>query len=96
MSETQSITEPRAENSVNGTAAQAGQAESSASGPAAKAAAVVEALRGLGTSWAEVAIGYGKVALEGAARALERTAGKLGDLQGKLKKGDVAAAEGAR
>ncbi|WP_437730930.1 hypothetical protein [Sorangium sp. So ce1335] len=95
MSEIQSITEPKAENSVNGTAAPAGQTEASAGAPATKPP-FVETLRALGTSWAEVAIGYGRVALENAARALDRTAGKLGELQGKLKKGDEAAAEGAR
>ncbi|WP_438023071.1 hypothetical protein [Sorangium sp. So ce233] len=95
MNETQSISEPKADNSVNGTAAHAGQADASASTPAAKPP-FVETLRELGTSWAEVAIGYGRIALENAARALDRTAGKLGELQGKLKKGDVAAAEGAR
>ena len=95
MSETQSITEPKAENSVNGSAAPAIQSDASAAAPATKPP-FVETLRELGTSWAGVAIGYGRIALEHAARALDRTAGKLGELQGKLKKGDVAAAEGAR
>ncbi|KYF59488.1 hypothetical protein BE08_17080 [Sorangium cellulosum] len=95
MSEIQSITEPKAENSVNGSAAHAAQADAGAGAPAAKPP-FIETLRELGTSWAETAIGYGKIALENAARALDRGAGKLGELQGKLKKGDVAAAEGAR
>ncbi|MGK3991933.1 hypothetical protein [Sorangium sp. So ce1024] len=94
MSDIQSITEPKAENSVNGTAAPAGSADASVGAPAAKPP-FVETLRALGTSWAETAIGYGKIALENAARALDRGAGKLGELQDKLKKGDVAA-EGAR
>ncbi|WP_437851007.1 hypothetical protein [Sorangium sp. So ce363] len=94
MSETQSITEPKAENSVNGSAGPAQAADTSAG--AAVKPPFVETLRELGTSWAGVAIGYGRIALEGAARALERSAGKLGELQGKLKKGEVAAAEGAR
>ncbi|MGK3986854.1 hypothetical protein WME99_27650 [Sorangium sp. So ce136] len=94
MSETQSITEPKAANSVNGSAAPAEQVDASASKPAAKPP-LVETLRALGTSWAEVAIGYGRIALENTARVLDRTAGKLGELQGKLKKGEVAATEGA-
>ncbi|MDC0677910.1 hypothetical protein [Sorangium atrum] len=94
MSETQSITEPKAENSVNGSAGHAQALDASAGAPAVKPP-FVETLRELGTSWAGVAIGYGRIALEGAARALERSAGKLGELQEKLKKGEVAA-EGAR
>ncbi|AGP35032.1 hypothetical protein SCE1572_11225 [Sorangium cellulosum So0157-2] len=95
MSETQSITEPKVENSVNGSAAPAHQADASAAAPATKAP-FIETLRERGTSWAGVAIGYGRIALEQAARVLDRTAGRLGELQEKLKKGDVAAAEGAR
>jgi hypothetical protein len=94
MSETQSITEPKAENNVNGAAGPAQAAD--ASGAQAVKPPFVETLRELGTSWAEVAIGYGRIALEGAARALDRTAVRLGELQGKLKKGEVAAAEGVR
>ncbi|MGK4003154.1 hypothetical protein WMF31_11065 [Sorangium sp. So ce1036] len=95
MSETQSITEPKAESNVNGSAAATPPAEASAS-KASGPAALLETLRERGTAWAEVAIGYGRIALENTARALDRTAGKLGELQEKLKKGDVAAVEGAR
>lgn len=94
MSETQSITEPKAESNVNGSAAATPPAEASAS--KASKPSFVETLRERGTAWAEVAIGYGRIALETAARALERTAGKLGELQEKLKKADVAAVEGVR
>jgi diphthamide synthase (EF-2-diphthine--ammonia ligase) len=84
MSETQSINDTRAVNSV--TEAPAFDVKSAT---AAKAASLVETLRELGTAWAGAAVGYGKVALENAAHALERTAEKLGTLQEKLKKGDA-------
>ncbi len=93
MSDIQNITEPKAENTVNGAGAPAAQPEGIAAKLSAKAP-FVETLRERGTAWAEVALGYGRVALVSAARALDRTAERLGELQGKLKKGDVVA-EGA-
>lgn len=83
MSETQSIIEPKTDNSVTGTATAGAPTD------AFTAASVIETLRELGTAWAETALGYGRIALENAAHALERTAVKLGGLQDKLKKGEV-------
>jgi hypothetical protein len=89
MSETQSIKESKTDGSVNGTAVEP-TAIAGTSTFASTTASVVETLRELGTAWAETALGYGRVALVNAAHALERTAEKLGSLQSKLKKGDVA------
>jgi hypothetical protein len=52
----------------------------------AAASSVVNTLCDVGATWAQVGIGIGKVALENSARALERTAKLLGDLQGQLKR----------
>jgi hypothetical protein len=91
MSETQSI---KTDSSVNAKSVETAPVAKTT--PAAKAAAVVATLREVGTAWAEAAIGYGRVALENVAHALERTAGKLGALQEKLKKDDVATPVAAR
>ncbi len=53
--------------------------------PAAAAATMVSTLYGVGVGWAQKGIGLGKTALEGLARALDRGAKLLGDLQTQLK-----------
>ena len=40
----------------------------------------------VGITWAQVGIGFGKTALETSARALDRTAKRLGDLQTQIKR----------
>jgi hypothetical protein len=53
--------------------------------PAAAAANMASTLYGVGVVWAQKGIGLGKTALEGLARALDRGAKMLGDLQTQLK-----------
>ena len=53
--------------------------------PAAAAAGVASTLYGVGMVWAQKGIGLGKTALEGLARALDRGAKLLGDLQTQIK-----------
>ena len=57
---------------------------SPAEAPAATAR-VASTLYDVGVTWAQVGIGLGKTALENLARALERTAKRLGDLQTQIK-----------
>jgi hypothetical protein len=91
MNEIQNNNVPKAENTVNASPVDVVQpAAGEAAPPSVKT--VVEALREIGTTWAETALGYGRVALENVAHAIERTAEKLGELQDKLKKGEAAAA----
>ena len=47
---------------------------------------VTSALYDVGITWAQFGIGLGKTALETSARALERTAKRLGDLQTQIKR----------
>lgn len=56
-----------------------------AKSPAAAAANMASTLYGVGVVWAQKGIGLGKTALEGLARALDRGAKMLGDLQTQLK-----------
>lgn len=93
MSEQQSASETKVQNNAATHAPAEEQAKASAA-PAAKAP-FVAVLRERGAAWAEAALGAGRVALEHAARALDRAAEKLGAVQEKLKKGDAAAAAGA-
>jgi hypothetical protein len=88
MSETQSIQQAKIENGMNTTPVAEEEVAAPKATPAS--AAFIASLRQLGTSWADVALGYGRVALENVAHALERTAERLGELQDKLKKGDLA------
>jgi hypothetical protein len=53
--------------------------------PAAGAAGMASKLYGAGVVWAQKGIGLGKTALEGLARALDRTAQRLGELQSSIK-----------
>lgn len=59
-------------------------APEAAAAPAA-AASVASTLYGVGVVWAQKGIGLGKTALEGLARALDRGAKMLGDLQTQIK-----------
>jgi hypothetical protein len=51
----------------------------------AAAARAASTLYDVGITWAQVGIGLGKTALESLARALDRTAKLLGDLQTQIK-----------
>lgn len=53
--------------------------------PVAVAARAASALYSVGVTWAQKGIGLGKTALEGLARALDRTAQRLGELQTQIK-----------
>jgi cell pole-organizing protein PopZ len=53
--------------------------------PAAAAASMASTLYGVGVVWAQKGIGLGKTALEGLARALDRGAKMLGELQTQIK-----------
>ena len=53
--------------------------------PAAAAANMASTLYGVGVVWAQKGIGLGKTALEGLARALDRGAKMLGELQTQIK-----------
>lgn len=53
--------------------------------PVAAAARAASTLYSVGVTWAQKGIGLGKTALEGLARALERTAQRLGELQTQIK-----------
>lgn len=93
MSETQSIQEPTAE--------QTPKAQASAEGPASAGvaafdlSAIADAVREQGIKLAGVSLGYGQHALERSARALESAAGKLGELQGRLKGAETQASSAA-
>jgi predicted amidohydrolase YtcJ len=60
-------------------------APAAAATPAATAARVASSLYDVGVTWAQMGIGLGKTALESLARALDRTAKLLGDLQTQIK-----------
>ena len=94
MSQIQGVKESKTDGSVNATPAPETQTTVDAAPAAAPAqkASVIESLREIGVAWAEAAVGFGKIALENVAHALERTAERLGTLQDKLKKGDSAIA----
>lgn len=53
--------------------------------PVAAAARAASTLYSVGVTWAQKGIGLGKTALEGLARALDRTAQRLGELQTQIK-----------
>ena len=53
--------------------------------PVAAAARAASTLYSVGVTWAQKGIGLGKTALEGLARALDRTAQRLGELQTSIK-----------
>jgi hypothetical protein len=65
--------------------APAAHAAAPATTPAAAAANMASTLYGVGVVWAQKGIGLGKTALEGLARALDRGAKILGDLQTQIK-----------
>ena len=83
MSEIQSTQESKASNAT--------QAPSPGPEAPASSSSVVATLCGVGTVWAEAGIGYGRLALENSAKALERTAQRLGSLQAKLRKPEAPA-----
>jgi hypothetical protein len=80
MSETQNV-EAAAQESTAPHAPEASPPEA----PAAAAARVASTLYDVGLTWAQMGIGLGKTALESLARALDRTAKLLGDLQTQIK-----------
>lgn len=57
----------------------------------AKVTGTVNTLFHLGSGWADLGIGYVRVAAENGARALDRTAKQLETFQARLKKADVEA-----
>ncbi|MEP7121704.1 MAG: hypothetical protein ABJE95_12365 [Byssovorax sp.] len=66
-------------------APEAAAAPVTAASAAAAAATMATTLYGVGVVWAQKGIGLGKTALEGLARALDRGAKMLGDLQTQIK-----------
>jgi hypothetical protein len=99
MREVESYNEPKSSATISiATAPLSDAGVSPAAGLAFKASAVVDTLYDVGMNWAGTGLGYGRIALENSARALERTACKLGTLEDKLKKGEAlrsASAEAA-
>ncbi len=89
MSETQSIQDSTSEQTPN--------AEAPASVDALKAealtelSALVQVAREYGIKVADLGLFYGQFALERSARALEGAAGRLGELQARLKREDAQA-----
>jgi hypothetical protein len=85
------VQEPSADHAPEASPPEASSvAESPAEAPVAAAAPaaaapVASTLYEVGVKWAQVGIGFGKTALESLARALDRTAKLLGDLQTQLK-----------
>lgn len=66
-------------------APEAASAPAVAASPATAAAGMASTLYSVGVTWAQKGIGLGKTALEGLARALDRTAQRLGALQTQIK-----------
>lgn len=89
MSETQNIQESTTQQTPN--------AEAPASVDALKAealtdlSAIVQVAREYGIKVADLGLFYGQFALERSARALEGAAGRLGELQARLKREDAQA-----